>query len=283
LSSDKKLEAIINDRTSGAAIIESKIYRWLTSILSQSQAPSTRSIKNSIFNLRNRFSNMANVLGLLRYVENLLVDSARNQALISLKDYRHRINQNRKWTVATTAKRITRYGSIFTLSNSSIITDAILLAKKQGWKGTVNIAESRPKREAAIPARKLVKAGLKVNYGADSMMPKLIKQSGAIFLGADAVTQSYFINKTGTQIALDSGEKSKKPIFVAADRSKFISNRNFRFAPDANPADEILQYKHKNLTVINCYFEKVVPRNRTNFICGKKILVPNEIKNLLKL
>lgn len=283
LSPDDKLEAIINDRTSGAAIIERNIYAWLILLFSQSKSPSSRSIKNSIFNLRDRFGNMANVLGLLRYFENLLSNSAQDQMLMSLRDYQRRINQNRKLTVETAAKKITKYGSIFTLSNSSIITDAVLLARKQGWKGTVNLTESRPKCEAAIPAKKFAKAGLKINYGADSMMPELIKQSGAIFLGADAVTQSYFINKIGTQIALDYGEKFGKPLFVATDKSKFISNKIFRFTQDANQANEILKYKHKNLTVMNRYFEKVSPCGRMKFICGGEILDPSEVKNLLKL
>lgn len=283
LSPDEKLEAILNDRTSGATIIERNIYAWLILLLSQSKTQSSRSIKKSVFNLRNRFGNMANVLGLLSYFENLLANSTQDQMLMSLKNYRHRIDHNRELTITTTAKKIKRYGSIFALSNSSIITGAVLLARKQGWKGTVNLTESRPKCEAAIPARKFAKAGLKVNYGVDSMMPKLIRQSGAIFLGADAVTQSYFINKIGTQVALDYGEKLRKPLFVAADKSKFISNRNFKFTPETNPTDEILQYKHKNLLIINHYFEKVVPYGRMKFICGEDIMNPADVKNLLKL
>ena len=136
--------------------------------------------------------------------------------------------------------------------------------------------------EGLIPARKFVKAGLKVTLAVDAAIPQLIKSSGVVFIGADAVTETFLVNKIGSRIALDYAEKYNRLTFVAADRSKFISNRKYKFIPDVNPPDEILKFRSENLTVINSYFEQVRPYGKIKFICGKSTVAPEKVKNLLK-
>ncbi len=282
LSANKRLKAIINNRTSGASDIEESVYAWLDRVFSDSKTASSKNISTGISRLRSRFGCMANILNLLDFIEKIPSGTSKSGVLEFIREYENLIETDRRKTIDTTAKKIGRYKSIFTLSNSSVITNAVLEAKKRGWNGTVNIVESRPMNEGLIPARKFAKAGLKVILAVDSAIPRLIENSGAVFIGADAVTQTYFVNKIGSRIALDYAEKYNKPAFVAADRSKFISNRKYKFIPDVNPPDEILKFRSENLTVINSYFEQVRPRGRIKFICGKSTVAPEKVKNLLK-
>lgn len=224
---------------------------------------------------------MANIHTLLNYVEYYSGYEDSNRAVKSLKDYRRQISEDREKTVLTAAEKIARYKSIFTLSNSGMVRDSILKAKKNDWKGEVLIVESRPKKEGAVLAAVLAKAGIPVTLTVDSMIPDLISRSGAVLLGADAVTQTYFVNKIGSRIAVDYSYEYNKAVFVAADKSKFISNREYRFSPDQNPTSEITASRNKRMRVENSYFEKTSPVGRFNYICGDQLIPPSDVKNVL--
>ena len=155
-------------------------------------------------------------------------------------------------------------------------------AKKRGWNGRVFLAESRPRNEGAILAGALAKAGLPVTLSVDTLIPELIERSKAVFLGADAVTPSYFVNKIGSRIAVEFADRLGKPVYVAGDRGKLISNKDYEFVPDSNPSLEIVRLQDKRLRVENRYFEKIIPSGRFNYICGSRLYKPAEIKNILK-
>lgn len=195
--------------------------------------------------------------------------------------YRKDIELNRRLTVETAAGQIRRYKSIFTLSSSSMISASIFEAMERGWRGEVRIIESRPKKEGAAFASKLAENGLKSILAVDTLIPEFVEKSGAVFLGADAVTPGYFVNKTGSEIAIEYADKYKKPVFVVFDRSKLISAKIYGYIPDKNPEEEITARKSKNLEIINPYFEKIIPRGRFNYICGDSIIEATKIKKLL--
>ena len=224
---------------------------------------------------------MANIHALLNYVEYFSEYRDSNRAIKSLKDYRRQISEEREKTVLTAAGKIARCKLIFTLSNSGIIRKSILAASKTGWKGEVLIVESRPKKEGAILASILAKAGIPVTLAVDSVMPDLIFRSGAVFLGADAVTQTYFVNKIGSKIAVDYSYEYDKAVFIAVDKSKIISNREYHFSPDQNPTSEITSSRKKRLRVENSYFERISPLGRFNYICGDRLIPPSDVKNVL--
>jgi len=279
---DKKLNFIIDDRTSGASVIESHLYELFEQAIKFYQDRSRKYFTISIPRIKKRFSMMANILNLTAVVEKFTDKYDPETVLKLLIAYKDDIENNRKLTVASVATKICRYSSIFTLSNSSAVFRAILTAKGRGWNGEVRIAESRPKNEGVLLASKLAKAGIRTILGVDATVPDMVKNSGAIFLGADAVTQTYFVNKIGSDIAMEYGMKYRKPVFVGADRGKFISNRIYRFVPDDNPSNEITSRKMRNLAILNNYFEKITPRGKVRYICGDGIISASEVKNLLK-
>lgn len=282
LSPDRKLHSIIEDRTSGATEIEKKVIRLFEEITKKHQKRSNLYFRRSITGLKKRFSAMANISNLLNFVEELLEEKDLDHLCRSITAYRKNIEQNRESTVTEASRKIKSYGSIFTLSGSSLILKAIMEAVKLGWKGDIKIVESRPKNEGARFAKKTARAGIKTVLGIDAAMPDMIEASGAVFLGADAVTQTYFVNKIGSKIALEYAAKFGKPVYVVADRSKLISDKIYQFTPDKNPESEIVSRRIKNLEIVNNYFEKIAPYGKIRFICGNRIIFAPKIKNLLK-
>ncbi|UCE66639.1 MAG: hypothetical protein JSU85_01080 [Candidatus Zixiibacteriota bacterium] len=282
LSLDKRLHSIIEDRTSGAAVIEGGILGLFEKIIRIHKKHSPRHLRRAIVKIKKRFSAMANIMNLVIFTEKILEKKDVEYLSEAIKGYKENIEHERGLTVTRAARKIKSYDLIFTLSGSSLILKAIIEAGNLGWRGGVKIAESRPKNEGTILASDLARLGIPVTLGVDANMPDLIKNSNAIFLGADAVTQTYFVNKTGSGIALEFGSKYSKPVFIIADRSKFISNRTYRFIPDSNPPNEIISRKTRNLEILNNYFEKIAPRKKFRYICGNEIINPDEVKNLLK-
>jgi translation initiation factor 2B subunit (eIF-2B alpha/beta/delta family) len=238
--------------------------------------------REAITRIKKRFHSMANIIQILEMVEKSAGKKGFELIREELASYKITIEDNRQLTCETAAARMCRFETIFTLSNSSAINRSISRAKELGWNGTLNIPESRPRNEGAILATDLARAGISVKLGVDANIPELIKSSRAVFLGADAVTPSYFVNKIGSAIAMEFAAKYRKPVFVVADKGKFASDRIYKFVPDENPPGEIISGKSKKMTVINNYFEKIIPVGKTRYICGDDIIDPAEVKNLLK-
>ncbi|UCC78343.1 MAG: hypothetical protein JSW64_08625 [Candidatus Zixiibacteriota bacterium] len=282
LSPDKKLNSIIENRTSGAAEIEIRIIRLFVEIINSGQRDSPRYLRKAINKIKKRFSAMANILNLADFTVKLLRKKDLEYLSESLNGYRRNIEHNRRQTIIRAAYKIKSYGSIFTLSGSSLIIKAILEGKNLGWRGEVRIVESRPKNEGVGLAKKTAGSGIRTVLGVDAAMPDMIKNSGAVFLGADAVTQTYFVNKIGSDIAVEYAAKFRKPVYVVADGSKFIPNNIYKFIPDNNPDSEIIPRRMKNLEIMNNYFEKVIPRGKVHFIRADRIISAGDIKNLLK-
>jgi translation initiation factor 2B subunit (eIF-2B alpha/beta/delta family) len=279
---DRTLKSIINDRTSGAGEIESRIYVYLMSALRIYRDKSSGEFNEAITRIKQRFNSMANIVKLLEKVEKSAGKSDFESIRENLAAYKKNIEENRQLTVETAADRICRFDVIFTLSNSSVISRSISGAKALGWEGRVNLVESRPRNEGAILASDLTRMGIPVTMSVDANIPDLVKNSKAVFLGADAVTPTCIVNKTGSAIVLEFAAKYRKPVFVVADIGKIISDRIYKFNPDENPAKEIISSKSRNLTIQNNYFEKIIPHGRIQYIIGDEIINTPEVKNLLK-
>jgi len=276
------LKSIINDRTSGAGEIERRIHVFLMSALRINRNKSTGELIDAIAQIRRRFNAMANIVKILDMVADSVGKKEFNSTRENLAAYRKKIEENRQLTIDTAAAKIRRYETIFTLSYSSAVNRAISGAREGDWQGKVNVAESRPGNEGTMLASDLARMGTPAILAIDANIPELVKTSKAVFLGADAITPTYFVNKIGSAIAMEYAAKYHKPTFVVADISKYISDKKYRFIPDENPAKEIIAGKLKNLTVLNNYFEKITPQGKTQYICGEEIINPADVKNLLK-
>ena len=202
LSIDKKLDSLLEDRVSGAADIEKRALNLLLEIISVYRNNSHKYLYKVTIKIKKRFSTMANLLNLAVFMENEIENDDFRIIRRSVLQYKREIEDSRNATIMKTAQSIKSYRSIFTLSGSSLIQKAILDGKNRGWKGEVRIIESRPKNEGTLFAKKSARAGIKTFIGIDLQMPEFIKSSGAVFMGADAVTETYFVNKLGSMAAV---------------------------------------------------------------------------------
>jgi translation initiation factor 2B subunit (eIF-2B alpha/beta/delta family) len=145
--------------------------------------------------------------------------------------------------------------NIFTLSNSRTILEILRLLKQQNRKLKVLVTESRPKNEARILIKRLLKEGIKTEYVIDAAMPEMISKSDAVLIGIDKILKDgSIVNKIGSLNAAILAGYYKKPFYAIGEKAKRASS----FRQITQDISEVWKYSDKKLKVFNKYFE-IVP------------------------
>ena len=104
-------------------------------------------------------------------------------------------------------------------------------------------AEGRPNFEGRRAARELSLAGLRVTLLTDPAWLDSLGKAAMVVVGADAVTESAFLNKVGTSAAVCSARRLRIPVYVLADSTKFLpstaARRLLKVRNQAGPISEV--------------------------------------------
>ena len=105
-------------------------------------------------------------------------------------------------------------------------------------------------------AKELLKNGLKVEMITDAMTGIFVPKADAVIVGADVVLNNgNVINKTGSLALSLFCKHYKKPFYVLATKSKFVSKKRHEMSKENS--DNIWKYIHPNLTTTNIPFEEI--------------------------
>lgn len=146
---------------------------------------------------------------------------------------------------------------IFTISNSRTVFEILKRLRFHNKHLSVIVAESRPKLEGRILAKKLAAQNISVMIVTEAMMAQYIPACDCALIGADAVLRNKdVVNKVGSlQLAIIS-KYYNKPLYVVAEKSKFSYNGGFK-QHDENVV-EIWKNLPNKIKTQNLYFE-IVP------------------------
>lgn len=81
-------------------------------------------------------------------------------------------------------------------------------------------SEARPGGEGLRLARGLAKQPAEVHLTYDMHLPALVPEADLLLVGADAITQDTFVNKTGTRLLLEQARQAGTPILLLAASDK---------------------------------------------------------------
>jgi translation initiation factor 2B subunit (eIF-2B alpha/beta/delta family) len=273
-----RLDTLINDNIHGASFL----CRNILELFSEASNSLRKSEYRKLVNLLNGWRPpMGNLLNVIAEIEDSTEDPGANIVAdigIMLVDFERAYFK----TIERAAAEILKYDSIVTISNSGTVAESIRLAGKQGWQGTLLIGESRPALEGKKLVESLCKSrgGYRIIYGSDNEIMTQVSTAGAVFVGADLVSDSFFINKTGTA-AMASLISEFRKMFVVADLSKYFQVALEDLVIDNYPARELWPKHPTRVEVANHYFESIEFRPNIMFINETAIWSRDMVKKYL--
>lgn len=160
--------------------------------------------------------------------------------------------------------------NIFTHCHSSSVINVLTEAKKQGKKFNVVCFETRPLFQGRVTASELVKAGIRTTLTIDSAMTESFEifPPDMIFVGCDAITKTFVVNKIGTDTLAHIAKVNNVPFYVCGETSKYTDN----VIIEQRPSDEVWETRPKKLNIYNPAFDTIANRLITGFITEKGIL-----------
>jgi len=172
--------------------------------------------------------------------------------------------------------------TVLTHSSSGSTLSILRKARKEGKNLQVFATESRPMLEGRILARFLGEEGIATTLIVDAAAGTIVKNVDLILVGADSISETSFINKIGTRYLALLSRENNIPLYVACERSKFISE-GWRMRPkaDGNP-EEVLGDRLKNVKAENPYYEEIPLSFCRGIITNEGIFLPSDVHNFIR-
>lgn len=144
---------------------------------------------------------------------------------------------------------------------------------------TVIVPESRPMCEGVQLARALGSIGVNTVLIADFAGGNYIDRSDIFVCGADAVTESYLINKIGTALVTKAMHDAGKSTIALFTEIKLIRGDVFKYSPRLFSESEICAEPIPGCSIENSYFEKCPLENFTHLISDKNAYTPDSLRD----
>ncbi len=288
------LEEIRGDNISGASELSRKAASTFVLFASENEAESGEEYFHALLKLGTELvsaqPHMASIFNLvnsiLYSVEELLPTHTLNELAEFTKQKAEEFisnSLNSIQLIAQNGERLVEEGSkILTHSASGSILAILKKAKEKGKSFEVIVCESRPMLEGRLLARFLGNAKIPVTLITDAAMGFFAKEADMFLVGADSISETVFVNKIGTFYLCLLSEEYGVPLYVACERSKFISSA-WRLSPLASgDPEEILDFELLNVKVKNPYFEEIPLSFCQQVITNEGFFPPSEISRYIR-
>ncbi|MDD4050761.1 MAG: hypothetical protein PHR28_02525 [candidate division Zixibacteria bacterium] len=242
------LSGILSNRVSGA----STLYRRTLSLFIDNpsfRAPSRRN--QALRRLRETFPEMAVFPFLQKELEGVDADT--------LAVVLNRLRDETDAEPTEIGRRLDRIWKrkrrVVTFSQSSLVMR--LLLERRNRIDQLLISTAAPNNEGAVAAARYASAGIDVCLSTDAALPGLVRRGDYILVGADCVTERFFVNKCGTLPLLLTGRAVGAVSLVVFERFKRVTAHDYAFVPRQHPTAEVLPGPKRRINVFNAYFETV--------------------------
>jgi len=191
------------------------------------------------------------------------------------KNFIELLKENQLKIVKYASNMVKKNSVIFTHCHSSTVTKSIIAAKRKNIS-VVN-TETRPLYQGRITAKELSKAGIKTTMIVDSAMADFVHNADFVFVGADAITPQFFVNKVGTFNLAILAKGFDIPIYVLSDIMKFTRDVEIEF----RDPKEVWDRPPKNLTILNPAFDAIPLEFISGLITQEGILTPKKFMKVV--
>lgn len=288
-SSRAILDEIAADNLSGAAAIYLKAIEYFRAVLGENRGATTSELRSVFVDsgraLLGAQSEMAPLYNLVAEILNDLGQLERDSGIldrINAKLARLAEDQRNsaKLLARNTTDLISGGSTVLTISSSSAVRDCILQHPARSSL-TVVIPESRPMREGVQLAEALGDSGVRTILIVDFAIGNYIGSADLFICGADAVTESFIVNKIGTTMVSGLMRSAGKSAIVLFTEAKLIPSAVLRFEPRLHDKSEVSIITPPLCSVENHYFEACPLENFTHLVSDGDVYSVDSIRHHL--
>lgn len=203
------------------------------------------------------------------------LDDARRAAAEAAEGFRAVLEERSARLASNLAREIEPGSTILTISSSSTVRSALVEARDRNIR--VVCLEARPMNEGQGLARTLAHAGIPVVLAVDAAGESLVPDCDLVLLGADSVGDAGVVNKIGSLALARAAAAHSVPVWVAADRTKWLPPGFPQFHADDRPPEEIWK-GGRGVRVWNRYFERLPWEFVGQIASDAGILSPEELR-----
>lgn len=227
------------------------------------------------------------VNSVLLRVDGLADLEATKQAVKEASDgFTARLRQGMEEISQRAAQLIEGGATVMTHSYSSTVLRTLLRAREMGRRFRVICTESRPMLEGQALARRLGEAGIETTLIVDaalcSLMPTQRTRGHLALVGADSISISGLVNKTGTHGLALAAKTYQVPIYALCSTEKFWPSA-LPSLPTIETKDgsEIMTEPTENVEVINRYFDVTPLEYLAGIVTQRGILSTRDAEHAL--
>jgi translation initiation factor 2B subunit (eIF-2B alpha/beta/delta family) len=170
--------------------------------------------------------------------------------------------------------------TLITLSFSGSVAAAVAALASRSSLSIV-CGEGRPRYEGRRMAATLARAGARVTLTTDAAVTVHLTSATAVVLGADAVAQTYWINKVGSFGLAAAAARCGVPVYVIAARDKALADPLARSWPSPrSSADDVWAAPPTAIHCDNPLFERIPADLVTLFLTDAGPVTPEDLNQV---
>lgn len=173
-------------------------------------------------------------------------------------------------------------GSYLTICHSSTTVRLFAKARAKGAMFSMFVAETRPRFQGRITAQELIDAGFDdVTMIIDDVAVSLIEgrkgKIDAVFIGADLLRDTGFVNKVGSLAVTAAAAAKHIPVYILTTLLKFDPRPFDPLMIEKRSPDEIWKTAPKGLKFYAPAFDYVPYYDTVRLVCEAGIITPHEL------
>lgn len=290
LEIQRKIKDIKSDSQSGATALTQQGIQIVYLLLQKNQSSNQQTLQQQIKLTLQKLLNAQPLMASLVTYANTILLSLEKQQFQSVQSLKQLVlkqsntfltdfSQANQQINTSVLPLLTDHTTVFTYSNSSTVSEALLFAHNKGRKINVHCSESRPTQEGTQLAKTLSKQGINTRISTDATLFTRLPSADLVLIGADSISTQGIYHKMGTHPLALLARIHHIPLYCLTAEQKIVpASYQHPTEPVKNPK-EILSCSNEHLCISNYYFDCTPLSLFTAIITQHGLKKPTDILN----
>ena len=236
------LAKLSDDNTSGSEELLSRALDYLRAIVEDPELEGEKfekALSRLPETIQDNFAEIAPLATLAERIREISGDNLKGKVAEIEEELRGKRSEQVKSIASIGESLIGENVTVSTISRSGTVLELLARARAAGRDFHVIASVGEPAREGLLMAKDLAEKGIEVTLVPDSAAGFAAAHSGIVFVGADAVTPEFFVNKIGTLPLALAASHSGVPFYVCSRLAKFYPREKLPSAVKVISAREL--------------------------------------------